>query len=111
VAREHRMFEALARVRIGPKVYAPGEEVREVFDRSFDRLVQMGLLRVKAQEATVAPVVEAPVVEVPEDLDGMSKADLAVLATKLGIEVDEIEGSGSSGNVLKSDLIAAIESV
>ena len=99
---------AVKAVRIGNQRYLPGDTVSELFDRSFMRLVDMGLLRLESEEAA-GPAPEPAAVEIPENLDEMTKADLTAIATKLGIEIESIEGTGANGNVLKDDIRAAIE--
>lgn len=106
-----RTFEVLKPVRIGNQRYMPGDTVKELFDRSFVRLVDMGLLRIPEEAAGPAPVAAPATVEIPENLEDMTKADLTALATKLGIEIDQIEGTGANGNVLKEDIKAAIEAL
>lgn len=44
-----------------------------------------------------------------EDLSELKKGDLEIRAGQMGIDIESIEGTGANGNVLKDDLIDAIE--
>ncbi len=45
----------------------------------------------------------------PPALSGKTKAELLAIAADEGIDVEAIEGTGSGGNVLNADIVAAIE--
>lgn len=46
---------------------------------------------------------------VPNVYAGMSKAELVIAMHERGIDVDMVVGTGANGNVLKDDLITALE--
>lgn len=50
-----------------------------------------------------------PVGDVPSAYADMSKAELIIVMHERGIDVDAVVGTGANGNVLKNDLIAALE--
>lgn len=64
-------------------------------------------------DLTAVPVdldsVDEAEVDTDSSLEDMTRDELDALAVSLGIDLDEIEGTGAGGNVVKSDVIAAIE--
>lgn len=75
-------------------------------NRRYDIMLRTGEIRLAEQGAAAVAVAPAPP-EIPSNLTELSKTELWSMARELGIE--DLEGSGATGNVLKSDLIAAIE--
>lgn len=47
---------------------------------------------------------------VPEDIDGLTKAELIDLLDGLGLGLNDVEGTGTSGAVLKTDIVRFIKS-
>lgn len=85
-------------VRFGEHFFDFGEripeEVRDQYPEPFARSLERGWVVVKS--------------DAPPDLAALSKAKLLKLAEKKGVEV---EGTGSGGTVLKSDLLQALAGV
>lgn len=77
-------------------------------NRRYDIMLRTGEIQL-AQQGAAAIAVAPAAPSIPSNLTELSKAQLWALAKQL--ELEEIEGSGSTGNVLKADLIAAIEEV
>jgi len=107
------MVKYICRRRLldGDTWYNPGEEFPVKPYHKLSGLLGMGWLE-KVEDGQATPVrpspsvATKPVQTVPDDIGSLSKAELVELAADLGVEV---QGTGSDGFVLKSDLQNAIK--
>lgn len=87
----------------GTTASEPGDKI--VVDRErFEALREMSM----AVESTKEEGSEPEPYDAP-DLDELTKTELRELAEAVGVEVTEIEGTGTNGHVLKGDIREAVE--
>jgi len=96
-------YTCLQSIKIDGRLRPPGSELQltesefeAIAKRNSDALAVGGI----SEEAVGAP---------GPSLDELSVPELEKRAAELGIELASIEGTGSGGNVVKRDLVAAIE--
>lgn len=101
-----RRFVVLQRCKIGNTLHQPGEEISEVFDRPFDRLLTQGVLRLHLGSEAPAPAPAPkpkPDEHVDLELSTMTKKELLATAKLLGVK--------ASVKMNKATIIEAIEAV
>lgn len=103
------------------RIYCRNPAIVELYDREV--MGDHGPLRfddhrgVDVDEATAQRVLEhygdalstEPLPGSSSDLGALKVGALKTLAVDVGVDLDEIEGTGAGGNIVKSDIIRAIQ--
>lgn len=100
------------RLKVGDGFLMPGDEFPVQPYHNLRGLLGMGWLeriedgQDEPARPSPAPAAAKPIKMVPDNFEALKKAELIELAAELGI--DEVQGTGSDGFLLKSDLVSAI---